>query len=348
MKSRYSHSLWLAMAMLALGLVGVSCTKSTSQTHISFSAQMRGTPTRTSYSGEGTVTGGKLVEERIDWTDGDLITIYSPQAAMLDGTTHLCDYRIVTHSTLADNLTSRATIEPIERNGLQWGTGTHAFYARYPSGSLTETQMTGTIPSAQNPAWSGLTGRPQMQYAYMFARTTGVSAGAEEVNLKFEPAFTAFEFTVGRGKNASVALTSFTLATEDASGYLAGGFTLNNATFTVTTASDAVTVTPDGASKSITVSLEGKTVSEGNDLTFTVLALPKDLTKLKMTFEGPVIGIRTLRLNDASGSPLSFAACKKYRIQGISFPSVLTAEGEEIEWDLEGFEEDLIWDNTWN
>lgn len=360
MTMRKNYSRVLAVTMLVAMLAGVSCKKESGTTSsVRFSANVNEASTRTGYSSVLSSEAG-VVSERIDWLTGDLITLYSPQASTVDGATHECDYRIVTVETLPDLQTSRATIEPVTGTGLQWGGGTNYFYAMYPAAAttgftteerthvgLTTTEMKGTIPSAQSLEWNGQTGSPLMRYAYMFSSVTAPYR-AGEVNLPFYPQFTAFEFTVTRGKNSSVALSSFTLETEETNGALAGLFS-----YPISAVSSTGTGNPmdlnsfvfENTTNSITVSLSGKTVSEGNDLTFTVLALPKNMTDLKITFTGTEIGTRSLSLKDSSGVPLSFDGRKKYRIRGLNFPSILTGEGEEIEWDVEAFAEDLIWDN---
>lgn len=361
--------LWRLLAALSVaGLAGLSCTKEIGRPGggIQFSAHVGGTSTRTSYSGEGTSSGGHLTKERIDWTDGDLMTVYSPQAVMLDGTTHVSDYRVKSHVKLTGNLISRATVDPADKNGLQWGSGDHTFYAMYPSAatsgfttaekekvSLTGTQMTGTIPSSQSLTWDGQRGMPQMRYAYMFA-TASCPVNTESVNLPYYPQFTAFEFQIGSGKNAKVELTSFTLTAATGSNAVAGDFAYAIEDVNTSVSGDPLALdkfTFSNISQSITVSFTGLTggkltVLEGKPVTFTVLALPQELTGLSISFTGEQIGTRTLKLNDNSGNALTFSAREKHLVHGLSFPKILTTTEEDVIWDTETLLEGLIWDNN--
>ena len=351
----------LTWMMLSLVLV-VSCTKSgaPSSESVCFSVGLAGNGiTRTAYSHDGTYTDGVLTKERIDWSDGDLVTVYSPEAMKTDWT-HDADYRVVSHQTSSDNLMSRAAVVATDAagKGLTWEAGTtNHFYGMYPSAgmfgssdvgygwiALDEKTLKGTIPAAQTLTWTGRTGSgdikgsPDMRYAWMFAKASG-RKGDDEVNLVFYPKFTAFEFTIGSGENPTVTLSSFKLETTDtASGaFLTGNFSMDGD-------SEAVTVASTGATKAITVNFpSGTVVTPEKSLTFTVLALPKDLTKLQIWFTGTEIGERKLVLDDGDGEPLSFTACKKYRFSGLSFPSLLTATGEDIIWDLEAHGEGLKW-----
>ena len=340
---------------------------------IRFSASNSAARTRTSYSKEGrTGSDGLLNLERIDWKEGDLITIYSPQAVMADGTDPVCDYRVDSHETLSGNLTSRATVNPsVAGAGLGWGSGTHYFYAVYPSAEteaftaaekaktgLDDTRWKGTVAADQSPLANGLGGTAsapeiaaKMQYAHMFA--TATSEPVPSVDLPFYPEFTAFEFQVGSGKNPVVDLTSFTLTAAAGQNAPAGDFAYLLADVDTESASDPLALSKfafSNTSQSITVDFTklsaGKlTVESGKPVTFTVVALPQQLSGLSITFTGDQIGTRTLKLNDSAGTPLVYAARQKHRLYGLSFPTVVTAGGEEIEWDQEAIGEDILWDD---
>ena len=364
-----------------------SCTKTGDRTtykSVNLGLTMSGSDTRTSYSGEGTVTDGLLTKERLDWTDGDLVTVYSPEAAMVDGVSHSADYKVVSHEiNPTTNLRSCATVITSESSGkgLVWDTGTtYSFYGMYPSVATTGftttektwvgmngMNMQATIPSVQGVVsytdgwimnWSEITvssddpivrtptaikGTPDMKYGWMFAKKTGVTFTIQPVELVFYPKFTAFEFTIASGENESITLTSFKLetltetSTSDVSAFIAGNFTYTGST-------ETVTVSSSGASNSITVNFpSGTTVTPDKSLTFTVFALPVNLTNMRITFTGDEIGTRKLTLDTATGTPLTFTPYKKYRIYGLRFPSLLTAYGEDILWDLEAHGEPLDW-----
>ena len=356
------------MFVLASGMLAGCSKHGVDANGIRFAASAASSSTRTAYSGEGeTNTDGALVKERIDWTDGDLISIYCPQAVVLeDESQHMADYVVTSHMS-SSSIRSRAFINPVAQsatgmpNGLRWGTGEHHFYAMYPSSNtvsfstsekawigLYETTMKGTIPgvlgepSTPSLTWSGLTGAgdikgvADMRYAWMFAKATA-PARAEEVQLDFYPKFTAFEFTVGSGDNPSVTLSTFKLETSTSGVFLSGDFSLDGET-------GAVTVKNTGASNSISLTFpSGVVVTPEKKLIFTVFTLPVNLTDLKITFTGTEIGTRKLALNTAAGVPLEFDACKKYRITGLRFPNFLTAHGEDIIWDFDVHGENLVW-----
>ena len=364
--------LWTLLP-IALAAV-VSCTKTggPSGDTVRFSVGLASDETRTAYSGEGTVVDGLLKKERIDWLVNDQITVYSPEAMKMDWS-HSADYKVNAVSTHDDsgvtpsgnNLMSHATVTATAGTGLTWEAGTNHFYGMYPSAvkftstdagygwiALDQTVMKGTIPATQSPTWTGLTGEgdvtgaPDMRYAFMYASQTAVK-GSSEVNLVFKPKFTAFEFTIGSGENDYVHLSTFKLETTASGAFIAGNFSYDGAT-------ESMTVSNTGASSSIEVTFPTGTVVTretptasgtvpAKNLTFTILALPVDITSLKITFTGTEIETRSLALNDGNGVPLNFTACKKYRIRGLSFPSFLLAEGNDIDWDLEAHGEALNW-----
>lgn len=376
MKKKEQRILLWGLMALVMALV-VSCTKSnlSNRSSVRFTIGLASDGTRTLYSGEGTVTDGKLVKERIDWVVNDQVRVYSPEAMQTDWA-HYAEYKVTSHThTPHGALMDHAEVAAMDADGkgLTWEAGTtNHFYGMYPSPAIFRSDdpgaswialdgstMKGTIAADQTGllSWTGvtgtgdITGAPDMKYAWMFAKQTG-NKGDSEVNLVFYPKFTAFEFTIGSGENAVVHLSSFTLETTQTANsdypypYLAGNFSLAGDT-------ELVSVSNTGPSKTITVTFpEGTAVTratataDAKNLTFTVFALPVDITSLKITFTGEEIGTRTLVLKDgtdSTASPLEFTACKKYRIYGLSFPNFLVAQGEDILWDLEAHGEALKW-----
>ena len=367
--TRKTH--WLlagAMALLVAGMAGVSCTKGGSlnlllRKSVRFSASMNTSGTRTAYSGEGTTgTDGLLVKERIDWKDGDLLRVYSPQAAQSDGSTHFADYAVQSHETIGTpgaQLTSRATVAVVEGTSeLYWeesesGNVNHDFFAVYPSpttpgftpGNTLEQDgvlfapetvgedevmtFTGVTPAAQTVTRKNATENvwlPDMRPAYMLATASSTQAAAAEngITLQFIPKFSAFEFTVSSGDNPTVKLTSFSLTATE--GYLTGAYKISQADFGITTEGIADANVTDGG-KTITVDFgtEGITVTNVDPLTFAVLALPQRTSGLIISFTGDVIGTRTLELKMTDGTPISWAPYKKHRIYGLSFPALTDA-----------------------
>ena len=367
--TRKTH--WLlvgAVCLLMAGFAGVSCTKGGSlnlylRKSVRFSASMSTSGTRTVYSGEGTTDAqGLLTRERIDWKDGDILRVFSPQAAQSDGSTHHADYAVQSHETIGTpgaQLTSRATVAVVDGTSeLYWEESpsrdmVHDFFALYPSpatqgfteGHTLEQDgvifapetvgedeimtFTGVIPAPQTVSRKNATENvwlPDMRPAYMLATASSTQAEADEngITLQFIPKFSAFEFTVASGDNPTVKLTSFSLTATE--GYLTGAFKISQANFGVTTTGIADADVTDGG-KTITLDFgtEGITVTNISPLTFAVLALPQRTSGLKITFTGDVIGTRSLELKMADGTALSWDPYKKHRIYGLSFPALTDA-----------------------
>ena len=333
---------WLIVLILAGGMLAGCKRMNVPGGEINFRASSAPLSTKTAYSGERNTESG-VVKERIDWLEGDEITIWSDKARMMyDETRQAGDY--VFTSVEADGVRSRGKIVSSIGNGLQWtsATGTYTFYCRYPSDGtkINGEKMLGEIPASQVIQYDAETGsmKPDMQYAYLFAGTTA-PANAASVTLEFRPVFTALEFEVGGGGDGQVDLTSFTItSTTDA---VTGAFERSCASGNVT-----VTGTP-GLSASLDFSQipGGKlTVTGAAPVTVTIFAVPKDLKNLTLEVKGDQIQTRTLKLANKNGSFLTFDACKKYRILGLSLPELLKAEGEDIDWDIQAIGETLIWD----
>ena len=95
-------------------------------------ASLTGSTTTKTVFSDSTYSDSGVRYERIDWSEGDVIRVYSAQALMGDGTTHYADYTV----TGVDNsgAYSRGSLRSTAANGLQWGTQQeHLFYAMYPS-----------------------------------------------------------------------------------------------------------------------------------------------------------------------------------------------------------------------
>ena len=316
---------------------------------VQFSATSNAAATRTAYSGQGETTSGKLTKERIDWVDGDKLTIYSPEAVVEYTTSvHSAEYEIVSHTN--DGARSKAVLAPSVQsatgmaNGLWWNNAasTHHFYARYPAdpAKIDETSMTATIPATQQMkkddtgAWV-----PDMQYAYMFASATATDTEAP-VELDFYPEFTALQFEIGAGGNGEAKISSFTLTST--SDVLAGDFTVACATGVASTTSTTKTLSMDVTNRTddgVLVITGG-----GESATITLFALPLDFTNLTLTVVGQPFGTRTLKLADKDGNMIPFTGGKKYWIKGLDLPELLEATGENINWDVEARGESIYWD----
>ena len=179
-----------------------------------------GNDTRTVYTGDTYKYGGKTYE-RIDWIDGDKIEIYSPEAS--NGPS--AHYNITSFTTGDEGAgatqkgSDYAYLERQGESALRWnGDGIHTFYAMYPSTSMfvredgtitTVAQgikldksgdnivVKGTVPTSQSGTITESNGNytiaPNMNYAYMVAKTTANRIDNPNVGLSFVPIVTAVE-----------------------------------------------------------------------------------------------------------------------------------------------------------
>ena len=377
MKGKGTNLYLLAAAALAVaaGAAGVSCTRGgvfRTDGAIRFSANLPAGVTRTSYSGEGTPGTGGLSRERIDWVNGDLIRVYSPEASRPGGTIHWEDYRVTGHETPSDdNLTSRATVAAVNSN-LQWGEGDHTFYAVYPSPSTTgmpdgmsyeDGVLTGVVTAVQtgtpaarslttpgNPTVTWTDWLPDMRQAYMLAYAEAEPL-SESVKLPFRPKFSSFEIVIGAGLNERMKLTGFTLTST--TGYLTGTYTLGTDGYGDTTPEPAEADIADGG-KSITVSFgtDGLTLTPQHPASITVIALPTTVSGLTISFTGD-FGKIALELKKTDDSTIEFGPYGKHRIYGLAFPSFLDIMAiipDRIIWDGEYTSDayaaldDITWD----
>ncbi len=309
--------------------------------------------------------------QSIDWTTSDQIRIYSNAAmrrvdfeAQKTGTDayYWADYGVTGIAAgTASTQQSTATLTNLTPgygsgfNGLIWGDAASAdFYAIYPMPSAEEGKgnaIDGTkgILAGSIPATQALTtdGKVDMSYAYMTAAGTGAKPATDDVSnveLKFSPAFTAFEILLTT-KDNTIKVTKFELIAAESAPALAGAFT-------VTYGSDMKPVYAcSGTDRKVTYTFpEGTTVTPDKDLPFTIFALPQTLTGLTLRFtilEGEEEVTRSLPLTYAKdaadgsykkGDSVPFTALRKHRITGVALPQYIfnfkyiNLAGEAIEW----------------
>lgn len=321
---------------------------------------MGATDTKTAYSG---LPSGD--HQLISWAKGDAIRVYSPQAYVYGNTEkHETDFSVKSYSNAG--LVSTATISPSsDPNSLQWGSGTHAFYAMYPSptGSATNSFSSGNMvfmmPATQAPLNSSTSAgtielTPNMAaYAPMLAATTGLNPATNpSVPLEFSPKFTAFEIIINKGEYTTVSLSEFQIKGADGD-KLAGTFTMNAGSYTT------VASITDG-SNVITIDLNGDNEDDEDDLAvldstnpnlkLTVFTLPQNFTSgITLQFSGSFNGgetvTRKITLKYAGGSVVPFYPYKKYKISGLSFPNLVDATIEDsISWDFDlQISDSVVW-----
>ena len=291
-----------------------------------------GFATKTVYSGDGTYIGETLSVERIDWVEGDRIRIYSDKAITQDGDENYADYDVTPTSNSGAN--SYATITPTGGNGLYWGgeEDSNAFYSIYPSPSsgafsttITGNVITATIPEIQHYTVDGNCLRPDMNFAYMYAAV--MSEPSSSVTLSFKPMFTAFEFTIDSLDDDILELASFEMFSESCA--LSG---VISATLTAAATSESSTVQYafSDTEENVRIDFENNlTITKGNPITFTVFALPMDLTNITVRFVSADGQYKTLRLKQ-NDEFVTFSACKKYRITSLGIPGEWTYSVEDI------------------
>ena len=253
---------------MAAGLLLCACAKENGSgtaegTPVMFSAST--VETRTAYSGI------KVDDyERINWTSGDQIKVYCPQAS--SPSSHEATYTI--GGDHASGKQSEAT-SVTSSTPLQWGSDTHRFYGVYPaSASLS---VSGTTATMSGSILESQTGSPALSsVGYMFAYQTESNPGRyQKVDLAFKPLFNAITFSLKAG-DSSVAkqLSSIVLSSDN---YLAGPFTASWSSATATASAGSSSL-----SKSITMTTTA-TLSTTNALTVTFITMPITQTNLKLT-----------------------------------------------------------------
>ena len=265
---------------------------------------------RTVYSGEEYSYGGKDFE-RIDWIDGDMIEIYSPEAS--NGPS--AHYKVTSITTGDEDKgttgkgSDYAYLERLGESALQWnGDDEHNFYAMYPSSQMfagmngitvpqglsmdkdsKKVLVNGVIPSSQDGKISddgkgNYTIAPNMKYAYMVAKTKA-DRSDESVGLSFVPIVTALEIemSVPADSKKGVSMSNIQIQgkgiagkfTADLSGWNMSGYpTCTNEA----TGEDYVNI-------STMVNYNPITINAGNSIKFVVFLRPgADYSDLKVCY----------------------------------------------------------------
>ena len=279
--------------------------------------------TKTSYS--GVVTAGK---ERIDWVAGDKIRIKS-DVATTSSSANYADYTLGTISASGANSNAEATADG--DNGLLWGTGSHNFWAIYPSTTTLSSTTLGDdytasaiIPPAQRVFYASkkegvVTYKPDMKTAFMVAglQTSSTSSG---IDLEFDPAVTTFDITVGANSNFTITAAQMVTTASPLSGTVL-------ATFNPST-SMSHTFSASGTGQTIDISFWNAdnteeripAVSTTTVANFKLFALPMDITGASLRF---TLGTGTtwkIDLKRSNGDWLDFPACGKINITGLLVP----------------------------
>ena len=318
-----------AAVLCLLGLL--SCEKDFTGKAIRFNARTRqgASSTRTAYSGETYEQSGKTME-RIDWLVEDKIVL----AMKNDGVSQASQvYAIDGESITSSNQISEAGVVPYgSESGLQWGSGTHDFWAGYPSTvTVGDHTLSSSIPAAQIAEYTVeaedvIRFEQDMSKAFMVAGLQSEPSDAG-INLDFYPAFTTFDITVGA--NTEITIDHFVMETTTYRTQVPGDpIPLSgNVLATFNPAGGmSYSFSETGTTSSVEVTFKdrrGNTyhpiISQTTSMNFKVFAVPRDITGLRITFflgDG-----RTFSLNmKESGDWITFPATTKTNISGLLIP----------------------------
>ena len=269
---------------------------------------------RTIYTGDVYTYDSKNFE-RIDWITGDKIEIYSPEAS--NGPSA---HYSITNIDVDENIKT-GNYGFLERQGessLQWnGDGNHTFYAMYPSSTMfnkvnedgsvitveqgikldksgDDIVVKGIVPSNQTsevkeyPEGSGnYVISPNMNYAYMVAKTTANRIDNPNVGLSFVPIVTAVEIEMIVPKNTEEDVHDVLIAEIQVTGKgIAGDFTADLTSWTGGYPTCANVGDGQGTIQ-ISTWKDNKplTLKEGNSVKFTVFMRPgADYSNLTVSY----------------------------------------------------------------
>lgn len=314
---------------------------------VQFGAVVGAPGTRTAFSGE--LTNGL---ERVDWKDGDQLLIWSDNAVNREERSgKSAVYDIITSSINAQGTESHAKINRAGEDGLLFLTteSAYQFWGIYPADAYktlpTDGNVSFDIPSSQDPG--------DMDNAVMLAYASIPSE--QHVDLRFNPAYTAFSISVAAEVAMDITGFSVTSIKRTNGGHDFGPSVLNGTvaakvqdgawTYTVPAANEtntSLSVTFDSPLK-LTLA-EGATKT--NEVSFVFFAVPADITSLTLQFNVTVNNVAETRKVSisyakddtaatpafAKGDPVSFAAMKKHNIKGLVLPASVS---HDIELDFQ-------------
>ena len=355
------RTILLACAAIAGAAMLCGCSKTEGGMHLSGAIQFGmasrgGQTTKTVYGDKDATKDGKTYQP-LNWAEGDVVTIASPQAVVQNDPNggHASNY-VISQITLATETDpqSKAKVVNEAANGLMWldNIDTYDFYAIYPkneTGVITLTQngaVEATIPAAQDltgtpttkseSKTNEVTGQtltvnykvyaPDMKYAFMTGalKSFTPTSNTQTVPIVFNPAFTAFEFNVS-SQDDPIELTKFEILSSDGSDKLAGKFTMT---------AGGTDVSATGATSSVKADLSAAdAIDDENGLNFTVFTVPVTNTQpLRIKFtskDGETTKTSWLDLKysnnaaagDNAGKAVQFLAGHKYRIHMLKLPA---------------------------
>ena len=320
--------------------------------------------TKTRYSGQYSTESGKKYE-RIDWEVGDKLTLWSDKARVVtylsNNDNAWATYEILT-STI-DGRKSKGTIAAENNgNGLWWDKsgGEHLFLGLYPdvasvgSGTFTirdnSTQYGVAISDIVMPenqvakceSVGSFTYLPDMNYAYM--GTSAKSSPVNSLEIGFVPMFNAYEFRLLKDSDRSIVINKVTLTEIGVSGaYLSGNkcqlqmggarSSFDSNPFSSYTLQAPLSHDASDFSTSISLTfadnsgspISGVALDKTNPTSFTLLSLPRDITRLKLVLDLTIDGTakqRTLELKKKNGDWVTLSKGRKLLISSMNISDI--------------------------
>lgn len=326
--------------------------------------------TRTVFSGDGTPKknsnnedmldefGRKILTwERIDWKPGDQVMIASDKATVYGSDQKYATYTVASVSSSEDGKRSLALLD--EKDGSEElffnNESSYSFWGVYPAPengndivngiakfTIAADQSSFGTPEIKNSTDGTKTLtilQPNMSQAVMLGKEMG--ATQQEVDIKFYPAFTAFEFTL-MAKDSDIDLKSLVIESSKASNEESNKALTGAVTATILSGEDesgrgkSTYSIEHSSTKSITYNFPANTqITKTKYLTFTILALPEDITGLTLEFhmgaDGNQVQKATLKQN---GNAITFAGCRKHCLRGIAVKGGWQFElgGQVLDW----------------
>lgn len=342
-------------AGIILSLAGCQKGPERSQTAnlVKFKATSAAPLTRAAYvPGTAGVVNGV---QRIDWQEGDKVLVWSDKALnQLSPATTKYTYEVGTITTA--DAKSIATAYDDNSQGLTWteGESTFKFCAIYLASGLevsqtatdNPTSVSASIPAEQAITFTDGYGMPQMGM-YLLANPLS-TAPKTEVDLQFEPYFTAFELHVKSTDEINIKSVKF-ISEARTNGDITFGPSTMNGPFTASvnledatpawdvevpeaTETNAQVVATFAPQVALRKAQEDDTTTE--EVTFVIFASPQDITSLTMDFElandaGETVEHRRASLSykegdstHAAGDPVTFAGRKKHKITGLTLAPI--------------------------
>ena len=357
---RHSISMILLSAGVVLSLVG--CQKDPngrfSGKAVRFSASSASAETRTAFSGDGTQDGDKkdefgrkiLTWERIDWKVGDKVMIASDNAKVLNSTKKNATYTVETVTPNGNISDARVEEMAGDQELFFTGADSYTFWGIYPASAGDGTTLeSGKANFAfSDPAKSSVENtitkngktltviKSDMTKAVMLAAEENVKT--ETVDLKFYPAFTAFEFTLASRDDAELPIKTLVLSSSENSPLTGSVVATIKSGEEGGKGKSEYTITSSSGGKLTYTFPDNTVVSSTKYVTFTVFVLPHQINGLTMEFhmgaDGSNVQKGTLKYN---GNDINFAGCKKHCLRGIAVKTgwefqVLNLKGVPDEW----------------